>query len=137
MRGNPYSRGGDPMMSRREKRNMKKAKLAKTGRVQRLKKRLTGIHQRKVKHEGNVHTTALMESYIVRRKGTCCREKAAEAEEAKKAADANNDSNVNNNNKEVQTKPMQRNPPATDKSLPKKSARQPARPSRGRCTKVV
>ena len=130
MRGNPYSRGGDPMMSRREKRNMKKAKLAKTGRVQRLKKRLTGIHQRKVKHEGNVHTTALMESYIVRRKeARAAEKKAAEAEEAKKAADANNDSNVNNNNKEVQTaKPMQRNPPATDKSLPKKSARQPARP---------
>ncbi|CAJ1032476.1 hypothetical protein, conserved [Leishmania lindenbergi] len=68
MRGNPYSRGFDPMKSRSERRKEKQAKLAKTKRVIRLKRRLGRIAARKFAGQEDSHMTALMESYILRRK---------------------------------------------------------------------
>ena len=61
-----------------QRRKEKHAKLGRTKRVMRLKSRLRGIRGRQDKKEGNHHTTALMESYVVRRK-------AARAEEQAKA----------------------------------------------------
>lgn len=80
MKGNQYSKGGDPMLTRSEKRRQKKAKLATTGRVMRLHSRLKGIRNRKDKREGNHHTTALMESYVTRRKQQRAEEKKKQAE---------------------------------------------------------
>ncbi|KAG5470996.1 hypothetical protein CUR178_02303 [Leishmania enriettii] len=76
MRGNPYSRGFDPMKSRSERRKEKQAKLAKTKRVVRLKKRLGRIAARKFAGQEDSHMTALMESYILRRKAERAAEKA-------------------------------------------------------------
>ena len=84
MRGNPYARGGDPMKSKALKRKEKRAKLATTGRVKRLNNRLRGIRQRSDKREGNHHMTALMESYVVRRKTE------RSAANAKEGAEKNN-----------------------------------------------
>jgi hypothetical protein len=56
------------MMTRSEKRKTREARLAKTNRVKRLKSRLKGIHNRRARHQGNCHVTALMESYVLRRK---------------------------------------------------------------------
>ncbi|KAG5495486.1 hypothetical protein GH5_03147 [Leishmania sp. Ghana 2012 LV757] len=76
MRGNPYSRGFDPMKSRSERRKEKQAKLAKTKRVVRLKKHLGRIAARKFAGQEDSHMTALMESYILRRKAERAAEKA-------------------------------------------------------------
>lgn len=117
------------MMSRNEKRRAKKAKLAKTGRVQRLKKRLTGIHNRKVKHEGNVHTTALMESYIVRRKAARAAEKQkAEAQEAK--AKENNGAEKNEHAPPSGNQAGSRRAPLPAAQAPTKTKTQTRQPSR-------
>lgn len=79
MRGNLYSRGFDPMKSRSERRKEKQAKLAKTKRVIRLKRRLGRIAARKFAGQEDSHMTALMESYILRRKAERAAEKAKEA----------------------------------------------------------
>ncbi|TPP43699.1 hypothetical protein CGC21_20490 [Leishmania donovani] len=79
MRGNLYSRGFDPMKSRSERRKEKQAKLAKTKRVIRLKKRLGRIAARKFAVQEDSHMTALMESYILRRKAERAAEKAKDA----------------------------------------------------------
>ncbi|GET91518.1 hypothetical protein, conserved [Leishmania tarentolae] len=76
MRGNLYSRGFDPMKSRSERRKEKQAKLAKTKRVIRLKRRLGRITARKFAGQEDSHMTALMESYILRRKAERAAEKA-------------------------------------------------------------
>ncbi|KAI5687582.1 hypothetical_protein [Leishmania braziliensis MHOM/BR/75/M2904] len=78
MRGNPYSRGFDPMKSRSERRKEKQAKLAKTKRVIRLKRRLGRIAARKFAGQEDSHMTALMESYILRRKAERAAAKAKE-----------------------------------------------------------
>eukprot|EP00796_Vickermania_ingenoplastis_P013252 gene13252-9095_t len=79
MRGNRLARGGDPMKTRSQKRKEKKEKLAKTGRVIRLKKRLTRIHKKKCAEQQDSHMTAIMEAYILKRKA----ERKAEKEKAK------------------------------------------------------
>ncbi|KAG5496241.1 hypothetical protein JKF63_02542 [Porcisia hertigi] len=79
MRGNPYSRGFDPMKSRSERRKEKQAKLSKTKRVIRLKKRLGRITARKFAGQEESHMSALMESYILRRKAERAAEKAKES----------------------------------------------------------
>ncbi|CAG9580293.1 conserved hypothetical protein [Leishmania major strain Friedlin] len=79
MRGNLYSRGFDPMKSRSERRKEKQAKLSKTKRVIRLKRRLGRIAARKFAGQEDSHMTALMESYILRRKAERAAEKAKEA----------------------------------------------------------
>lgn len=84
MRGNPYARGGDPMKSRATQRKEKRAKLAQTGRVKRLRSRLRGIRDRSDKREGNHHMTALMESYVARRKQERAAEKKKREEEEAK-----------------------------------------------------
>jgi hypothetical protein len=77
-RGNPYARGGDVMKTRSEKRKEKEAKLAKTNRVKRLKRRLGRIAAKKFAGQKDSHMTALMESYILRRKAERAAEKAAQ-----------------------------------------------------------
>ncbi|KPI90780.1 hypothetical protein ABL78_0013 [Leptomonas seymouri] len=77
-RGNPYARGGDVMKTRSEKRKEKQAKLAKTNRVIRLKRRLGRIAAKKFAGQEDSHMTALMESYILRRKAERAAEKAKE-----------------------------------------------------------
>lgn len=67
------------MKSRSQKRKEKKEKLAKTGRVIRLKKRLTRIHKKKCADQQDSHMTAIMESYILKRKAE---RKAAKEKEA-------------------------------------------------------
>ncbi|CUF58338.1 Hypothetical protein, putative [Bodo saltans] len=81
MRGNRYSRGGDPMKSKAILRKEKRAKLEQTGRVKRLRTRLRGIRDRSDKKEGNHHTTALMESFVTRRKEERAAEKKKKAQE--------------------------------------------------------
>lgn len=81
-RGNPYARGGDVMKTRSEKRKEKQAKLAKTNRVIRLKRRLGRIAAKKFAGQEDSHMTALMESYIVRRKAERAAEKAKEEQNA-------------------------------------------------------
>jgi hypothetical protein len=69
MRGNRYvGRGGDPMKSKKQKRKEMGKKLAKTNRVQRLKRRLGKLHKIKTKKEVGGHVSALMESFVMRRK---------------------------------------------------------------------
>ncbi|KAG5470583.1 hypothetical protein LSCM1_01827 [Leishmania martiniquensis] len=79
MRGNPYSRGFDPMKSRSERRKEKQAKVAKSKRAIRLKKRLGRIAARKFAGQEDSHMTALMESYILRRKAERAAAKAKNA----------------------------------------------------------
>lgn len=77
-RGNPYARGGDPMKTRSERRREKQVKLSKTKRVIRLKRRLGRIAAKKFAGQEDSHMTALMESYILRRKAERAAEKAQE-----------------------------------------------------------
>lgn len=74
-------RGGDPMKTRSQKRKEKKAKIAKTGRAIRLKKRLGRIHKKKCEVQQDTHMIAIMEAYIRKRK----EERRLEKEKEKQA----------------------------------------------------
>lgn len=56
------------MKTRSQKKREKKAKIAKTGRAIRLKKRLSRIHKKKCEVQQDTHMTAIMEAYILKRK---------------------------------------------------------------------
>eukprot|EP00658_Telonema_sp_P-2_P076834 TRINITY_DN6811_c0_g1_i1.p1 TRINITY_DN6811_c0_g1~~TRINITY_DN6811_c0_g1_i1.p1 ORF type:complete len:279 (-),score=120.00 TRINITY_DN6811_c0_g1_i1:156-992(-) len=87
MRGNKYARKFDVTKTRKERKHEKKRALSRTNRVKRLKRKLGAMKEHKeVKQKGS-HTSALMESYVLRRK----KERQIEKEklEAEKAMYAN------------------------------------------------
>jgi hypothetical protein len=88
MRGNRYARGGsgDPYKSKREKKREKTKKLEKTSRVKRLRSRLTRIHKHRDEKQSTSHMTAIMESYVLRRKKQ--RQEELKAQQAEKGAPA-------------------------------------------------
>lgn len=88
------------MKTRSQKRKEKKEKLAKTGRVIRLKKRLTRIHKKKCAEQQDSHMTAIMEAYILKRKAERRAERERLAAEAAANADA---SGVITNNESTET----------------------------------
>ncbi|KAK7199783.1 hypothetical protein NESM_000025100 [Novymonas esmeraldas] len=102
MRGNPYSRGFDPLKPRSERRREKQAKLAKTKRVIRLKKRLGRIAARKFAGQEDSHMTALMESYILRRKAERAAEKAKEDPQAAAATGSSGDVGSSGDNSDAE-----------------------------------
>ncbi|CAD2216250.1 hypothetical protein ADEAN_000371100 [Angomonas deanei] len=81
MRGNRLARGGDPMKSRSERRKERQKKISKSGRAIRLKKRLSRIRGHDASKQKDGHTTAIMESYILRRKAERAEEKRRREEE--------------------------------------------------------
>ena len=93
MKGNKYVKAGDPMKSRAKRRRDKKQKMSQAPRALRLKSKLKTIKERKCKKQGNVHTTALMESFVLRRKAERRAEmrKARDEKVAAKAAKAKED----------------------------------------------
>jgi len=87
MRGNKYARKFDVTKTRKVRKHEKKRALSRTNRVKRLKRKLGAMKEHKeVKQKGS-HTSALMESYVLRRK----KERQIEKEklEAEKAMYAN------------------------------------------------
>lgn len=81
------------MKTRSQKRKEKKEKLAKTGRVIRLKKRLTRIHKKKCAEQQDSHMTAIMEAYILKRKAERKAERERLAAEAAAAAGGSEEGN--------------------------------------------
>eukprot|EP00758_Cryptobia_borreli_P011362 Tbor_TRINITY_DN5648_c1_g7::TRINITY_DN5648_c1_g7_i2::g.8704::m.8704 len=81
MRGNRYARNFDVTKTRKERKKKYRDAIANTNRVKRLKSRLGKIKERKDKRSNTSHTSALMESYILRRKEERKKEKAQKLEE--------------------------------------------------------
>jgi hypothetical protein len=118
MKGNKYSKGGDPMKSRAKRRRDKKQKMAQSPRAVRLRTKLKVIRERKDKKQGNVHTTALMESFVLRRKAERRAEMRTARDEAAKAA------------KTAKAEGAKDDAPAAGKKGEKKAARPAAASSR-------
>lgn len=128
MRGKRLVRGGDPMKTRSQKRKEKKEKLAKTGRVMRLKKRLARIQKKKCADQQDSHMTAIMEAYILKRKAERKAEKERKAkEEQEKEGVSESTPTVESSNKlvmkEKQKSPRKVNKTAVSKSSDSKRAK--------------
>ncbi len=76
------------MKTRGQRKREQKAKLARSPREQRLKRRLARIETRKVHKQNNTHVAALMESYALRQMKKRDEARAAKAPPAPAAARA-------------------------------------------------
>ena len=88
MRGNRDSPAGNPEISRKFRKQLRKARREQRGWGKRRKEKVRDIYQRKNRTWMNTHTTALMESIVLRRKKERREAKRKAAEEKKKAAEA-------------------------------------------------